>query len=63
MLKGLFDKWVAYLGMATCVAAFIALPLWPVIGVGYLWWWLFFFIWFLAVGWKLYRLGGIRASD
>jgi hypothetical protein len=62
MLKGLFARWVAYLGMVTCVAAFVGLALWPVIGIGYFWWWLFFFVWFLAVGWKLYQLGGSRAS-
>jgi hypothetical protein len=44
-------------GIATCIVAFIGLALWPVVGVGYFWWWLLFFIWFLAVGWKLYRLG------
>jgi len=57
MLKGLFHKSVAYLGIATCVAAFIALALWPIVGVAYFWWWLLFVIWFIAVGWKLYSLG------
>jgi len=59
MLKGVFHKSVAYLGIATCVAAFIGLALWPIVGVAYFWWWLLFFIWFIAVGWKLYRLGGV----
>jgi hypothetical protein len=57
MLKGVFHKSIAYLGIITCVAAFIAMPLWPIVGVGYFWWWAFFFVWFLAVGWKLYQLG------
>ena len=57
MLKGVFHKSIAYLGIATCAAAFIAMSLWPIVGVGYFWWWAFFFIWFLAVGWKLYQLG------
>jgi hypothetical protein len=57
MLKGVFHKSVAYLGMATCVVAFIGLALWPIVGVNYFWWWLLFVIWFIAVGWKLYRLG------
>jgi hypothetical protein len=57
MLKGLFHKSVAYLGIATCVAAFIALALWPIVGVAYFWWWLLFIIWFTAAGWKLYSLG------
>jgi hypothetical protein len=58
MLKGVFHKSVAYLGMATCVAAFVGLALWPIVDVAYPWWWLLFVIWFVAVGWKLYRLGG-----
>jgi hypothetical protein len=59
MLKGVFHKSIAYLGIATCVAAFIGLALWPIVGVAYFWWWLLFLIWFIAAGWKLYRLGGI----
>lgn len=57
MLKGVFHKIVAYLGIATCAAAYIGLALWPLVGVAYFWWWFFFVIWFIAVGWKLYRLG------
>ncbi|GAB4538761.1 MAG: hypothetical protein Kow0063_26900 [Anaerolineae bacterium] len=59
MLKGVFHKSIAYLGIATCFAAFIGLALWPMVGVSYFWWWLLFVIWFVAVGWKLYRLGGV----
>ncbi|MGD8752660.1 MAG: hypothetical protein PVG14_14615 [Anaerolineales bacterium] len=59
MLKGVFHKSIAYLGMATCVATFIALSLWPILGVNYFWWWTFFLIWFIAVGWKLYQLGKV----
>ena len=57
MLKGVFNKKAAYLGIITSISAFIALLLWPVLGIGYFWWWLFFMVWFIAVGWKLYRLG------
>jgi len=57
MLKGVFHKSIAYLGIATCAAAFIAMSLWPIVGVGYFWWWAFFLVWFIAVGWKLYQLG------
>ena len=57
MLKGVFHKSIGYLGIATCAAAFIALSLWPIVGVNYFWWWVFFFVWFIAVGWKLYQLG------
>ena len=57
MLKGVFNKKVAYLGIMTSISAFIALLLWPVVGISYFWWWLLFMVWFIAVGWKLYRLG------
>lgn len=57
MLKGVFHKSIAYLGIATCAAAFIAMSLWPIVGVNYLWWWIFLFVWLIAVGWKLYQLG------
>ena len=57
MLKGVFHRGVAWLGISNAPAAFIALALWPLIGIGYFWWWLFFVAWFVAVGWKLYQLG------
>ncbi len=57
MLKGVFRKLEAYLGVFTAISAFVALSLWGVIGLGYFWWWVFFIIWFLIVGWRLFRLG------
>ncbi|MEZ4862779.1 MAG: hypothetical protein R3C14_15795 [Caldilineaceae bacterium] len=57
MLKGVFHKSIAYLGITTFVACFVGMALWPVVGVGYFWWWLFALVWFIAVGWKLYQLG------
>ena len=62
MLKGVFPKAVAWVGIANAPAAFIALALFPVIGVGYFWWWVLFIVWFVAAGWKLFRLGGERAQ-
>jgi hypothetical protein len=59
MLKGVFHKSIGYLGIATFAVAVVGVSLLPVLGVAYLWWWAFFLIWFLAVGWKLYR---VRAS-
>jgi hypothetical protein len=53
MLKSVFHKIVAYLGILTAIASFTALILWPVLEIGYLWWWALFMIWFVAVGWKL----------
>jgi len=57
MLKGVFHKAVAYLGIATFSACIICEPLRPIIGTKYLFWWTFFMIWFVAVGFKLYKLG------
>ena len=57
MLRGIFHRAVAYLGIATAISAFLALSLFGVIGVSYFWWWLLFAFWFIAAGWKLIRLG------
>jgi hypothetical protein len=57
MLRGVFPRWAAYVGLATPVAAVVAMILWPIVGIGYFWWWLIFVIWLVAVGWRLYRLG------
>jgi hypothetical protein len=57
MLKGDFGKKTAYLGITTTLAAFTALLLYPIAGIGYFWWWLLFMAWFIAVGFKLYHMG------
>lgn len=57
MLKGVFHKSIGYLGIATFAVSIIGVSLLPVLGAAYLWWWASFLIWFLAVGWKLSRLG------
>lgn len=60
MLKGTFNKKVAYLGILASITAFIAISLFPIIGVKYFWWWMFFNVWFVAVGWKLYKLSTVK---
>jgi hypothetical protein len=57
MLKGVFRKWIAWLGVATFAAAVTALVLYPVVGLAYFWWWLVFTVWIVAVGVRLIRLG------
>jgi hypothetical protein len=57
MLKGIFNKKIAYIGIATGISEFILISLFPVIGVNYFWWWMFFNVWFVLIGVKLYRLG------
>jgi len=59
MLKGIFNKKLAYLGILTSISAFVALSLFPIIGIGYFWWWLPFNVWFIAVGLKLYKLSKV----
>ena len=57
MLKGVFPKWVAYVGMANLPACLVAFTLWPLIGIGYFWWWVLFVIWFIALAVRLIALG------
>ena len=56
MLRGVFSRWVAWLGVATAASAFLAVALYPVLGLGYLWWWVFYTAWFIAVGVQLINL-------
>lgn len=56
MLKGVFPKGVAYLGMVTGTLGMISEAFRPMIGPGYFVYGLLLPAWFLAVGWKLYRL-------
>lgn len=57
MLKGVFHKTIAYLGIATFVVSVVGAMLKPVLGVAYLWWWLLFILWLAAVAWKLWQFG------
>jgi len=57
MLRGLFPRWVAYVGMANLPACLIAFTLWPLIGIGYFWWWILFLVWLAALGVRLIALG------
>jgi hypothetical protein len=61
MLRGVFPKWVAYLGVVTGVLGILSEALRPVIGFAYIVFFLLELIWLIAIGWKLYRLGS-RAS-
>lgn len=57
MLRGVFNKGVAYVGIATGALGTMSEALRPVMGIGYLGYGLLLPLWFVAVGWKLYRLG------
>lgn len=56
MLKGVFQKGVAYLGIITGVVGIISEALRPVLGAGYGVYGVLLLFWLIAVGWKLYRL-------
>jgi Domain of unknown function (DUF4386) len=56
MLKGVFHKGIANLGIVTGVVGVICEALRPILGPGYSIY-LILLIWLFAVGWKLYRLG------
>jgi hypothetical protein len=57
MLRGVFHKGVAYVGIATGALGVVSEALRPIMGAGYLGYGLLLPVWFLAVGWKLYKLG------
>ena len=57
MFRGVFSRGVAYLGIATGVVGIICEALRDVIGPAYFIYGLLLPAWFIAVGWRLYRLG------
>ncbi len=56
MLKGIFAKSVAYLGLATGAIGIVSETLRTEIGLGYIVFGLMLPLWFITVGWSLYRL-------
>lgn len=58
MLKGVFHRGVAYLGVATGILGIASEALRFVVPAGYVVYGLLLLIWFLTVGWQLYRLAG-----
>jgi hypothetical protein len=62
MFRGLFPRWVACLGIAVFVAAVAGAALKPVLGAAYLWWWVLFVPWIIAVAVKLHRLASGRST-
>jgi hypothetical protein len=62
MLKGVFPKSIAYLGVVTGVLGIVSEALRPLIGPGYFVYGILMPTWFLVVGWKLYRLGRRQLS-
>lgn len=63
MLKGVFPKGVAYLGIVTGVVGIFSEALRPVIGFAYIVFFVLEVIWLIAVGWRLYRLGSSGSHE
>jgi hypothetical protein len=63
MLKGVFHKGVAYLGIVTGALGIMSEGLIHILGVGYYIYGVLFLIWLIAVGWKLYRLGSSNSHS
>lgn len=57
MLKGVFPRGTAYLGIATGAIGIVSETFRNIIGSGYYLYGLLLPAWFLVVGWALYRLG------
>lgn len=57
MLRGVFPRWVGYLGIATGVVALLAIAFHPLLGLAYLIWWVVLIVWLVAIAWYLARLG------
>jgi Domain of unknown function (DUF4386) len=57
MLRGVFPRGVAYLGIFTAVLGIVSEALRPIIEGGYGVYGVLLLVWMGAVGWKLYRLG------
>jgi hypothetical protein len=57
MVKGVFRRGVAYLGIATGAIGIVCEALKPVVGLGYIAYALLLFVWLIALGWALFSLG------
>ena len=60
MLRGVFPKSVAYLGVVTGVAGVVCESLKPLLGIGYVVYGLLLFVWLIVIGWQLVELGRYR---
>jgi hypothetical protein len=57
MLRGVFSKGVAWLGVATGIVGIVSEALRPWLGWAYAGYGLLLFVWMIWVGWVLWRLG------
>ena len=57
MVKGVFPGWVAYLGVATGAIGIVSEVLISILGIAYAIYGVLVVVWFLVIGWQLFRLG------
>jgi Domain of unknown function (DUF4386) len=60
MVRGVFSRWIAYLGIATGAIGILSEALRPLIGAGYTVYGVLLLVWFPCAGWSLQRLGRAR---
>lgn len=63
MLKGIFPRWVAYLGMVTGAVGMVSESLKPLLEMGYIVYGLLVMIWIIAIGWEMIGLGRAAKPD
>jgi hypothetical protein len=63
MMRGVFPKSVAYLGVVTGVVGIFSEALRPIIGFAYIVFFVLEVIWLIAVGWRLYRLASSASRE
>jgi hypothetical protein len=56
MLKGVFPRWVAYLGVGTGALGIVSEVLRPILGIAYSVYGIVLLVWFVSVGWTLRAL-------
>lgn len=60
MRRSVFDRVTVAAGFLAALLGIVMAFFKPWLGIHYLWWWAFQVIWFLGIGWRLYRLGWTR---
>ena len=63
MLKGVFHKSVAYLGIITGIPGIVSETLRPLMGISYAVYGILLIVWFLVIGWNLFWLASSKSSS
>jgi hypothetical protein len=63
MLKGVFHKSVASLGIVTGILGIVSETLRPIMGISYAVYGVLLILWFLVIGWNLFRLASSKSQS